>query len=116
MPTPGGAPAGDAGGAPRRWRLSILPSSAGPYKWKTRVARFDAAEEARRARVAPVLKQLKRIEVLTALPPAMKRRPQMATWARTVVAQPAPDLRTGRPAAAKSAGVAMPRRRRRIWA
>eukprot|EP01045_Picozoa_sp_COSAG04_P032862 COSAG04_NODE_6583_length_1299_cov_1.994167_2_plen_118_part_00 len=33
MPLPDGAPAGDAGGAPRRWRLSILPSSAGPYKW-----------------------------------------------------------------------------------
>ena len=81
MPTPGGAPAGDAGGAPRRWRLSILPSSAGPYKWKTRVAQVDAAEEARRARVAPVLKQLKRIEVLAALPPALKRRPQMATFA-----------------------------------
>ena len=69
MPTPGGAPAGDAGGAPRRWRLSILPSSAGPYKWKTRVAQVDAAEVARRARVAPVLKQVKRIEVLAALPP-----------------------------------------------
>ena len=41
MPTPGGAPAGDAGGAPRRWRLSILPSSAGPYKWKTQVAQVS---------------------------------------------------------------------------
>ena len=81
MPTPGGAPAGDAGGAPRRWRLSILPSSAGPYKWTTRVAQVDAAEVARRARVAPVLKQVKRIEVLAALPPVLKKRPQMATFA-----------------------------------
>jgi len=81
MPPPDGAPAGDAGGAPRRWRLAILPSPAGPYKWKMQVAQVDAAEEARRARVASVLGQVKRIEVLAALPPMLKRRPQMATFA-----------------------------------
>ena len=78
---PEAAPAGGAASAPRRWRLAIRPSPAGPYKWKMRVAQVDAAEEARRARVAPVLQQVKRIEVLAALPPALKRRPQMATFA-----------------------------------
>ena len=69
------------GGGSWRWRLAIRPSPAGPYKWKMRVAQVDAAEEARRARVASVLGQVKRIEVLAALPPALKRRPQMATFA-----------------------------------
>ena len=44
MPLPDGAPAGDAGGAPRRWRLAILPSPAGPHKWKMQVTQVDAAE------------------------------------------------------------------------
>ena len=46
-----GPSASGAGGAPPRWRLSVFPSSSGPYPWKMRVAQVDAAEArwARRA-------------------------------------------------------------------
>ncbi len=81
MPQQSGSPASGADDAPPRWRLRISASSTGSYPWKMRVAPFDAADEARRARIAPVLAQVKRLEVLAALPPAMKRRPQMASFA-----------------------------------